>query len=285
MSLDYKKIDRLEKILKLQDAYAHWQMDVMKVMSGHASSPSLPVPPLVMQYVPEDLRENLPEELLQDLHSSNEDLLEWPLKGAIPEDFLERYEDFYHRFRYLRELIFMEESGYEPISGLKNKREMRKDMDLEMSRLSRQGQPFTLALAMIDGFDEIKQALSPEDVAGCIRYIGQSIVECMRPADDAYHPKENEFFLCIRQTDLSGGLRAFQRLGEFLEAQNFTISIDGQAKRLTLTGCVAEPVEGSNVGELIDGLRRDVSTIDKDRGNILTYHEVSPLQRFINKDS
>ena len=53
---------------------------------------------------------------------------------------------------------------------------------------------------------------------------------------------------------------------------------------VTMSYCVAEPVPGDTLDDLLDNMRRDLSQWDEKADQAVEYTEQSPLQRFIEDD-
>lgn len=199
-------------------------------------------------------------------------------------DFITAFQSFMECACSYREYVLQTSIGLDKVSGLKNSHIMAKDLDLEMNRLARNGQAFCLAIVRIDNFELMKKHLPQEEIVNAIQVAAGVVIRSMRPFDDAYYAKENEFILCLRQTELAGGVRAFERFEEELEALKSSYVIEGKKHLLTMSSCIAEPVPDDLVDDLLDSLRADIESQEKMHGTALAYHELSPLQRLIREE-
>jgi diguanylate cyclase (GGDEF)-like protein len=192
------------------------------------------------------------------------------------------FEEFTHNIRRLQQDLLRENSGLDPMTGLRNTASLDVDLHREMERLARQGRPFSLALVRIDNLDAITEQAGVPRAEQVIRNVADMIRKSLRSFDDAYRITDNEFILSLKQADIRGGLRALERLR--LELERKSIVYDEKGNRtnpMTLSCCVAEPVPGEHTRDLIENLRADLHGADKSENIILEYHEMSPLQRFI----
>ena len=72
------------------------------------------------------------------------------------------------------------------------------------------------------------------------------------------------------------------RLSAELEKKNINFDFaNGEKSKLSMSCCIAQPVQGDDVDELINNLKKDLAKIDRQAGTVLEYYEVSPLQRYV----
>ncbi len=203
------------------------------------------------------------------------------------------YEEFVLHIRRIEKDIVLEGIGYDAFTGLRSRKLVFSDINRELQRLSRQGKKFCIAMIKIDNFDSIKKFSDKNESGGYIKLVANLIKLSIRSFDDAYYMGENEFIICLKQTDISGGISALERLRSELEEKDIVVSlntdIDNNEKRyLSMSCCIAEPVENDTAEELIENLRIDLNNSKNSRSDkVLEYHELSPLQRYIkgNKGS
>ncbi len=200
-------------------------------------------------------------------------------------NFLTVYEEFSLYIRRLEQDVMLEESGYDLSTGLRSLKMLDDDFKQEMSRLARQGKSFCVSMTHIDHFASLKEGSTKSEVDGYIKLIASLIKLSLRSFDDAYHLGNGEFILSLKQTDISGGIAALERLKKELERQKIEIDVNGTAFDLSLSCCIAEPVEGYKINDLVEYLREDLSknaTLEKS-DTVLKYYELSPLQRYIQE--
>lgn len=202
------------------------------------------------------------------------------------EQFNSLYEGFIQRLRRLEQDCALADSGMDIETGLRSAKSMERDVRRELERRERRGNPFTLALAKIDNFNQIKDNLSEDQMKAMYEVVGRLIRKCIRSFDDGYRSDTNEFVMCLKHSVASGGTAAVNRLSSYLEDENFLfeLDVDGEKKRYTLTMsyCVAEPVPGDTLDELLANMRSDLERWKEEEGGAaLEYVEISPLQRYI----
>ena len=142
-------------------------------------------------------------------------------------------------------------------------------------------------MVKVDNYELIAQLPTPEEVRGYIKLVADLIKLSLRSFDDAYYMGKDEFVLCLKQADVTGGVSALERLRKELETQDVALkSASGEIVPLSVSCCIAEPLGDDNVEELIRNLRLDLQdTGYKKSDTVLEYHELSPLQRYMQEDS
>lgn len=201
------------------------------------------------------------------------------------KNFVTIFEEFMAYIRRLEKDFMIEGSGVDTFTGLRSKKMLKSDVKREMERLARQGKNFCIALGRIDNFDFIRNNASQSEVDGYIKLVAGLIKLSIRSFDDAYYMGGDEFALCLKQADVSGGIAALERLRRELERQNIVMDPgDGMQKPLSMSCCIAEPVESDDVDELISNLKADLENSEEDlTDTVLRYRELSPLQRYVKE--
>ena len=177
----------------------------------------------------------------------------------------------------------MDGSGYDALTSLRSKSMLLPDIQREFDRLMRQGKKFCVAMACIDRFDVIEGSVSSVEAEGYVKLVASLIKLSIRSFDDAYYVGDGRFALCLKQAEVSGGITALERLRRELERQNISlVTQSGEKSLLSMSCCIAEPVEGDDMRELVKNLRLDLeSSTQGEVDTVLRYNELSPLQRFI----
>jgi GGDEF domain-containing protein len=184
-------------------------------------------------------------------------------------DFKNMYDAFLTRIRRLERDNAIEGSGIDEKTGLRNKHVLKNDIKREMDRLARQGNEFTLVMSRIDKFECLA------DTNHALLVAVSNIKQCIRTFDDAYYLDNGEFLLSLRHADTVGAQAAISRLQQYLRSDN------ANNRNLTLSFCLAEPVESDAVDDLIDNMRKDLANHKTDEDAVLQFVEQSPLNRFI----
>ncbi len=193
--------------------------------------------------------------------------------------FVILFEEFIYHIRRMEIDCLLEDNGIDVLTGLRSQAVLEQDLKREMARLARQGKPFSIALVRIDNFDEMKKNYNVDDL---IKLVAEMIKKSLRSFDYAYRLEHGKFMFSLKQTNISGGIRALERLKEELQSQKKS---EGKVMRLSLSSCVAEPVSGDDVRELIENLHKDLDSSEKQKGgSVLEYFEMSPLQRYVKDE-
>ena len=166
-------------------------------------------------------------------------------------------------------------------AGLRSQHAMEIDIARELERRARRGNPFTLALARIDNYDEFRSIIDPAQHKQVFGTLGRLIKKCVRSFDDAYRSGDCEFIMSLKHAVSVGGTAAVNRLRGFLADEQIVIRVDGREIPLTMSYCVAEPVPGDTLEELLSNMRQDLDKWDEGGDQAVEYHEQSPLQRYI----
>lgn len=191
------------------------------------------------------------------------------------------FEQLMARLRRLEQECLMINGGIDPLTGLRHRCAMEIDLEKEMEKLARQGRPFAMVLAHADLRHE-KNSLSPAEYRKAIQGAAGLIKKCVRSFDDAYRSGDCEFIMILRQSDLRGGSAAVARMQGFLQEEPVHIrSKEGNMKNLDMVYCVAEPLPGESMDELLRNMRDDLRKHDVSEEKTLEYIEQSPLQRFL----
>lgn len=185
---------------------------------------------------------------------------------------------------YERDSI-LEDGGLDAMTGLRNWRQLRKDLKKELDRLERSGRSFTVALTRIDQYEEIIREYSVAEAREYLKIVAGLLKQSLRTFDDAYRTQDDKFALCLRQADMSGGVSALERLRELLDERGEVLKLGGRKVPLTLSCCIAEPVPENDVDEMLRNLDDDLNNMKNSTGTVLEYFEISPLQKFIETNN
>ena len=219
------------------------------------------------------------------------DTLMQEAKSLFEDNTLEQFEKlsyFYRAFtedvqRFMRAIV-LEQNGTDRLTGLNNNCILERDFQTEMERFSREGHPFCVGLARIDEFEDIEKNLGREVADELIVKISHLIQKSLRSYDEAFRIKRHQFILLLKQSDIVGGQKAFIRLRNILEAAGETYKVKNKEEAISLSCCVAAPLPDDSFEDLMDNLCFDLDKQIKESGSVLTYQELSPLQRFVKEE-
>lgn len=301
MPLDYELDNHLKELTEISAHHLDWFMQLTKrimFVGDHADGQSFTRPVNYTAWY-DEVREldQIDEDLLLNLNTRYERLINLSDKlinnhlktkeTATFEEYDELtrfFEGFMDTIRRVEKELILDEKGIDPETGLRRKTVLKKDLDREMQRLARQGKPFSLALVRIDHFEQIAEA-EGENTSRYLKHVAELIKKSLRSFDDAYRTDDAEFVLALKQADVTGGVRALERLKELLEGYRYAFTSEKlSAKMVSLSCCVAEPLPDDSVDDLIENMRRDLDVTEKDEDTVLEYYELSPLQRYIQSN-
>ncbi len=263
---------RTDQIVQKPTSFAQWITSV-KSQGG------------VVQLDMMDKLSSLHSELFQSAQGLQNHVTKTQAKPDYKEfsDFVTLYEEFAVNMRRLEREILADGNGYDSVTGLRLAKLADKDIAKELDRLARQGRSFCLALVRVDYFDDISAASGDDEMMGYIRLLADLIKLSLRSYDDAYYFKDGEYLLCLKQSDISGGISALERLRKELERQEIKVNTGAPEDILMSMSCViAEPVAGDKPNDLMCNLREDLNSKDHVKTDtVLKYHELSPLQKYV----
>ena len=301
MALSYQANSKLQSLMVVLDEHAEWLGHLMRVVfypENKDADAALEKPQSFESWAKEaESNEIVEEATLNSMRASHDELhrsadklvdLARATDGKVDSEafdtFIGLYDDFIFRLRRLERDCMLLDSGLDATTGLRSDAAMRKDMEREMERLARRGRPFCLVLARIDNFDVLQKGLSAEEYAALELKAADLIRECVRSFDDAYKLDNGEYIMCLKQSDTTGASASIARLRRLLEESRIKITMpSGSSMPLTMSFCMAEPLPGDEVDELLTNMRADLSQYNEEGDMALEYFEQSPLQRFIDE--
>ena len=227
-------------------------------------------------------------EAMNRLHTDMETAAQAVLMGAPSPDmaafdaFVQLYEEFVLRIHRLERDSLLQDSGVDLLTGLRSRKMMMPDLDREMERRARRGQPFCLALVRIDHFDAMQKSLDKAALDHVLQRVSAMIKKTIRSFDDAYRLDNGEFMMSLKQADSAGGAAGINRLRRFMEEEDLRVPMKGRNVSVTLSCCVGEPQPGDDLDALMDHMRDDLERFGTERNTAVEYVDISPLERFVH---
>ncbi len=299
MNATYESESKLEKMTPVLDDHAEWYGQVVRRLfypELYKNEGPLVRPDAFPQWVEDVQKEDFVgrpvikglKRIHDEMHQSAEKVMAAAAQGEKPEvkaydTFANLYEGFVMQLRRLQHDVARADSGIDPVTSLRNKDAMVIELERELERRARRGRPFSLALASIDNFEIVRAHADEALLKAIYATLGRLIHKCIRSFDDGYRSGEAEFIMSLKHADTSGGTAAINRLRSFLEQEKLTVP-DGKGAMvpLTMSYCVAEPVPGDTLDELMGNMRNDLERYREQGGDTsLQYYEQSPLSRLI----
>lgn len=195
----------------------------------------------------------------------------------IYESFCNLHEEFVLNVRRFEQDCVSSDMGVDNVTHLRNADAMKRDLDKEMERRSRQGQSFIIVLCVIDDFKDIQDSCNEEEMNDAFLHLSKSILDAIRSFDDAYRIADSEFILSLKQTDLTGANAVITRVRE----KHGTYKIG--AYDLSISAIFIEPIPGDSIDDMIQNARDDLKATARKEGErvVMNYEDVSPLQRYV----
>jgi diguanylate cyclase (GGDEF)-like protein len=291
--------NKLQKMTPVLDDHAEWYGQAIRRIfypELYRSEEPLAMPDSFQKWIEEVEKEEFVERtVIKGLKRIHEDLrvtAERSMRQASKPDtkpevsvydsVADLYEGFVMMMRRFQHDVARSDSGIDPATSLRNKKAMVVELERELERRARRGRPFSLAMASIDNFDTIRDHATEAQVKHIYDTLGRLIHKCIRSFDDGYRSGEAEFIMSLKHADSAGGTTAINRLRSFLDQEKITVP-DGQGNMvpLTMSYCVAEPIPGDTLDDLMKNMRHDLERYREGGNTSLQYFEQSPLTRLI----
>lgn len=287
MALEYESHNKFEALAPVLEDYANW-FSRIAVCAAYPDDEkdieNISAPSSFKEWLDTaDDNEDFNRAVVDDITKIHDDMLRTSVsvvdslkdnKKPSHQDFLEfknLYNAFLSRIRRVEKDSALEGSGMDEETGLRSADVLQSDLKKEMERLSRQGNPFSLVFTRIDQF-----AGQPDQTVALGLSVA-SIKECMRSFDDAYYLGLGQFLISLKHADIIGAQAAVNRLQQSLKKNP-----DNAAGGMTMSYCMAEPIPGDELEELISNMRQDLNEHLNDKDAVLKFMEMSPLERFVN---
>ncbi|HNQ91642.1 MAG TPA: hypothetical protein PKI93_01790 [Alphaproteobacteria bacterium] len=260
----------------LAEEYGVWFAQIIRAVFYSKDVGQKPHSPALVDALP-DIHERLKKGGVIDRLKSSQitlhDLADKMMDGGgVPtlsafDTFWQTYEGFSVQLRRIEKDVVLSDFGIDMATGLRSSAVMVADLERELERRARKGQPFSVAMIRIDN-----PALRGDERV--LALVSRAIQKTIRSFDDAYVSGDGEFLISLKHSDSAGGVRFVARFKSALNEsgeQDFTVS-----------SCVAEPLPGDELSDLLANVRADLDQISSQDGGAVGQHEeVSPLNRFL----
>lgn len=195
-------------------------------------------------------------QLHDQLHRMGRLLLMRAAEGDPPDlgsynAVLERFDEFIQQCRRIEKALSVAGSGIDPLTGLRNRTGLAEEVARELTRFSRTGQPFCVALCDLDKFKSVNDTYGHEAgdrvlvaAAGCLN-------SGIRAMDEAFRMGGEEILILLKDTALPEALAVLERLRADLAATPVQLA-DGQVLHVTASFGAAQAAAGLTVDQLVD---------------------------------
>jgi len=300
MPLDYEIDNRLKTLVPVLDEHMAWFSRAIRLLfypEKYDDTKSLEMPASFMEWLRGELElghiEKYALDNLANMHNDIQQAIqkmgELVMLGEDKPDsetldsIVALNDMFVGKLRHVELDCVRADSGIDPITGLRHRRAMDKDIEVEMERFARKGQPFSIVLARIDGFDDIRSKIEEIQYSTIMVAISAQIKKSLRSFDEAYSLSNGEFIMLMKHSDIRGGAAGIARLKNYLQEASIIAKLnDGNVQQVTMSYCMSEPTPGEKIEELLTNMRDDLQKHDDDNGEkSLEYVEQSPVKRFL----
>jgi diguanylate cyclase len=144
----------------------------------------------------------------------------------------EKYLELMQELRRFERAFALAASDLDPLTGLRTRLVLAQDLIREINRSARTERPFFAAVMDIDHFKNINDTYGHDGGDHVLAAIASHISRILRAHDDAYRLGGEEFFICLKETDAAGSMRALERLRSNLEQTPVALP-DGRTVRVT----------------------------------------------------
>lgn len=257
----------------LQSDYAAWLTQVLlsALYDAVASRKAISPPQILIAQKTEGGLE-IPSRVLDAqviLHDLAEKMLEADAKPSkdVMEAFLATFENFQADLQKLEHGQLLADFGIDELTGMHTQDKMIPELERELERRSRRGQPFCFVISRIDG--EENRAKTENVVLAA-----KAVQKTIRSFDDAYVTGNGEFISSLKHSDNNGGLKFVARLNYILKSN--------EDIHFTMSSLVAEPMPGDSIPQLIATVGKELHNLSNTEGNIAEqYAETSPLSQYL----
>ncbi len=185
----------------------------------------------------------------------------------VMEVFLATFENFQASLQKLEHGQLLADFGIDELTGMQTQDKMIPELERELERRSRRGQPFCFVVSRIDGEENRKNTAN-------IVLAARAVQKTIRSFDDAYIVPSGEFISSLKHSDNNGGLKFVARLNYILKAN--------EDVHFTMSSIVAEPMPGDSIPQLIATVSKELQSLKDEEGGIAEqYEETSPLNQYL----
>lgn len=124
------------------------------------------------------------------------------------------------------------------LTGLFNRREFHRRLEIEIERSKRNGAPVSLLMMDFDYFKSINDTFGHQAGDEVLRFVGGLILDEVRPADQVARYGGEEFAIILPNTTAPGGLAMAERLRDLVSSREISVA-PGQTIKPTVSIGVA----------------------------------------------
>ena len=136
------------------------------------------------------------------------------------------------------EALYRELASSDSLTGLYNRSKCHADLEYELERHRRYGQPLSIVMLDVDKFKHINDSFGHAEGDRVLRLIGQVLRESQRMADCAYRIGGEEFLMLLPATEPKDAYVVAERIRDRLRQTSFETA-DGTRLFITFSGGIA----------------------------------------------
>jgi diguanylate cyclase len=157
-----------------------------------------------------------------------------PIGGEDDDAVVAKYRELMQSLRRLERAFAVAASELDPLTGLRTRAGLRREIEHELSRFTRTGRPFCVVITDIDHFKTINDSHGHDGGDRVLAALANHISRSLRAHDEAFRYGGEEFLLILKEADRDAGLRVIERLRSGLQAKPVTLA-NGASVAVTLS--------------------------------------------------
>ena len=165
-------------------------------------------------------------------------------------------------------------TGIDPLTGLPNRRAAEERFRKETARALRYDRPLCVAMASIDGLEEVLEKHGAAVTDGVLRGITSMFTGLIRDVDFLARKQGGEFLFIFPETPKESGGIVVERIREKLEETSFSQFVDVQGGEFKLTvsfGVAGLPTDTMNAAILQDAAEAALRRAQERRNQVVLF--------------
>ncbi len=138
------------------------------------------------------------------------------------------------------------------LTGLKNRRAYESEVEVEMQRSIRSGNPFSLMIVDIDQFKSVNDTYGHAGGDKVLEAIAACLKRGLRPYDSVYRLGGEEFVLVLSDCDLQSGIRIAERTRALIENRSVPYLEQEIKVTVSIGGACVAPTNLCSLSELFN---------------------------------
>ena len=207
---------------------------------------------------------------------------------SVSHEVVETYSTLFERFllnlKHIEMRLIQGASSIDRETGLFDLEALKADYDKDMERLVRYEHPFCLLYGRIKNYHSGQKAVLQDREMPVIRAAAFLLRSTIRSFDEAYRIGENEFILSCKIVKKPGGMAVTRRIEKLVEGRHIVVRTEGgQEEPLSFSFCVADPVQGDALEQLLSNMREELNAYDDKSasGTAIELREQSELEKYL----